>query len=135
MRTSASSAPHRVRSTAGSWPVVRVRLLGAVRTLVVLAPRVRCAGFLPVGVPVHRLASLVGRLRKDVLEVAQPLGRELQGSTSVRDSYKARSAVRPIADRGSVPDSGRSDSKSGPVSGNGMRSCSGIAACWCTTTS
>ncbi|MES4889705.1 hypothetical protein [Streptomyces sp. NPDC096012] len=59
--------------------------LRAVRLLVVLMPGVRrvrrvCrAGIVPVGVPVHGGAESSGRLDERVLEVAQPLGREIEG--------------------------------------------------------
>ncbi|WP_328618846.1 hypothetical protein [Streptomyces sp. NBC_00354] len=47
--------------------------------MVVLAHRTRRGGALAVVVPVRRPASLVGRLREDVMEVARLIVGELQG--------------------------------------------------------
>ncbi|MFI5642687.1 aquaporin [Streptomyces goshikiensis] len=55
--------------------------IGAVYALVVLAHRTRPGGVLSVGVPVHPVAGLVGRLRGDGLEVAQLLVGEIQKLT------------------------------------------------------
>ncbi|MFB7215584.1 hypothetical protein [Streptomyces sp. NPDC056255] len=56
-----------------------VRLLEVVRALVVLARRVHCVSFVVFGVAVRSGAGVVGCLGKHVLEVAQPLGSELEG--------------------------------------------------------
>ncbi|MFJ9105664.1 hypothetical protein ACIRJM_45290 [Streptomyces sp. NPDC102405] len=106
---------------------VRSGLLRAVRPLVVLAHRLRSIGIVLFGVAVHGGAGPVGRRGEGVTEVAQPLVRETRASTSVRDSLKARSAVRSIASR--CPASGSWSSRSGAAAA-GASSCSGIAACW-----
>lgn len=54
-------------------------LVRLVRSLVVVARRVRSAGVLAVGVAVHGGAGSVGRRREGILEVAQPLGSEIEG--------------------------------------------------------
>lgn len=50
-----------------------------VRSLVVVARRVRSAGVLAIGVAVHGGAGPAGRRREGILEVAQPLGSEIEG--------------------------------------------------------
>lgn len=70
---------HRVRSVAGLPAAVRSGLLRAVRPLVATAHRVRCVGIVPVGVVVRASAGVVSRLGERVLEVAQPLGSEIEG--------------------------------------------------------
>ncbi|MDF3302479.1 hypothetical protein [Streptomyces tropicalis] len=62
-------------ASAAMW----ARLVWAVRLLVVLAHRVPCVGVVQFGATVRAGAEVVGRLGERVLEVAQPLGREIEG--------------------------------------------------------
>lgn len=115
----------RVHSVADLPAAARCGLLRAVRLLVVPARWVRSIGIVLFGVAVRAGTGVVGRLGEQVLEVAQPLGRESRASTSVRDSLKARSAVRSAASRGWASGSWPSWSDSADA---GVSSCSGIAA-------
>lgn len=71
--------PHQVHSAAGFRPTVRVGLLGAVRTLVLLARRARCGDVLRGGVLPRSLASSFIGLREGVRHTAQLFGSEVQG--------------------------------------------------------
>ena len=64
---------------AGLPTAVRSELLRAVRLLVVLTHRLRSIGIVLFGVAVRAGAGVVDRLGERVLEVAQPLVREIEG--------------------------------------------------------
>ncbi len=74
MRHRRCETQHRMRSAAGLPAAVRSGLLRAVRLLGVLAHRVR-----PLGSVAVSWRGLVGRCGEGVLEVAQPLGCEVEG--------------------------------------------------------
>ncbi|ELP62140.1 hypothetical protein STRTUCAR8_00186 [Streptomyces turgidiscabies Car8] len=68
-----------MHSGADLRATVRSGLLRAVRPLVVMAHRVHYVGVVLFGVAVRADAGVVGRFGERVLEVAQPLGREIEG--------------------------------------------------------
>ncbi|MFG2715398.1 hypothetical protein ACGFX2_33320 [Streptomyces goshikiensis] len=72
---------HRAGCTqrAAFLPVVSVRLLVALRALVVLAHRVRRGGVLVVGEAVRGHVGVAGRLGEGVLQMAQSFVGEIEG--------------------------------------------------------
>ncbi|MFJ9968163.1 hypothetical protein [Streptomyces avermitilis] len=81
VRTTASGARHRIHAVAGLPASVRSGLLRSVRLLVALTHRTRArrVGIVLFGVAVHGGAGSVGRRGEGGTEVAQPLGREIEG--------------------------------------------------------
>lgn len=108
-------------------------LMRAVRPLIVLAHRLGTLGIVLFGIAVRAGAGGVGRLGVRVLGGGTAVRAVTSGaSTSVRDSLKARSAVRWIAFARPAAIFWSSCSASRAA---GASSCLGIAGCWWATTS